>query len=43
MGTLVFQAPSGGQTNLTGSDTASTVVINVPAANGTMLLCQIQR
>ena len=38
MGTLVFQGASGGSTALTGSDTASTLAITVPASNGVMAL-----
>ena len=36
MGTLVFQATLGGQINLTGTNTASTFTITVPALTGTM-------
>ena len=38
MGSIVFQAPSGGQTNLTGSDGSVTTVITVPAVNATLAL-----
>jgi hypothetical protein len=37
MGQLVFQATSGGQTNLNGQNTASTFNLNVPLANGTLV------
>ena len=37
MGQLVFQANSGGQTNLVGQNTASTFNLNIPLANGTLV------
>ena len=37
MGQLVFQAALGGQTNLVGPNTASTINLNVPAVNGTIV------
>ena len=37
MGQLVFQAASGGQTNLVGQNTASTFNLSVPLANGTLV------
>ena len=38
MGSVVFQGASGGQTNLTGSDSAVTNVLTVPAANGYLVI-----
>jgi len=38
MGSVVFQAPSGGSTSLIGEDTASTISITVPAKNGLLVL-----
>ena len=37
MGKLVFQATLGGQVNLVGPNTASTIDINVPATAGNMI------
>ena len=37
MGQLVFQANSGGQTNLVGQNTAFTFNLNIPLANGTLV------
>ena len=38
MGSVVFQAPSGGSTSLVGTDTASPLSITVPAVNGILLV-----
>ena len=37
MGQLVFQAALGGQVNLVGPNTASTINLNVPATAGTVI------